>query len=57
MENGIPSSDNQVYLNLVSEINLVTNGEKRLSKHIDIGSSFEDLATVKPTVKADHQSG
>lgn len=31
--------------------------KKKLLKHVNMGSSFEDLATTKPTVKTDHQSG
>ena len=30
--------------------------EKNLSKHIDMGSSFEDLDAMSLTVKTDHKS-
>ena len=36
---------------------LVTFGSKQISsKHINIGSSFEDLDVTSPTVKTDHKS-
>ena len=33
----------------------IMDGEKKFSKHVDMGSSFEDLVATKPTVKTDCQ--
>lgn len=34
---------------------VIMDGEKKFSKHVNMGSSFEDLVATKATVKTDYQ--